>query len=418
MITEFQLPELGENIVSGIIVRIAVSVGSAVARNQTVLEIETEKAVIDVPSPAAGTVTAIHVKEGDTLQIGQPMLSMETGDGPKADIPSKDELKPTEPINAGVTPSALVMPAQPAITNDIPPASPLVRRLARELGVDANEIPGTGPQGRITIEDVKHHVRQIIGAAGIIKAGDQNTAAPAVDFSRWGAIEMVAMSPTRRKTAEHMSQAWTIPHVTQFDRADITDLELLRKRHCETRGLRITTTVLLMKVIAAALKQFPQVNASIDLANQRIIHKKYYHLGIAVDTNDGLIVPVIRNVDQKNIFELTAELSAAADRARNRKTDLQEMHGGTFTISNLGGIGGTQFTPIIHAPEVAILGVARATMEPVFANDRFEPRLMLPLCLSYDHRVIDGADAARFLAWAVKALQKPFMLALENGDSP
>jgi pyruvate dehydrogenase E2 component (dihydrolipoamide acetyltransferase) len=241
------------------------------------------------------------------------------------------------------------------------------------------------------------------------------------DFTKWGAVERQPMSNIRRATAERMTQSWvTIPHVTQFDKADITDLEQLRQRYdvqrAQSAGGKLTITAIVLKVVAAALKRFPQFNASVDMATHEVIHKAYYHIGVAVDTDRGLLVPVIRHVDQKNILELSVELTQLAERARSRKTTLEEMQGGTFTITNLGGLGGTNFTPIINAPEVAILGLARSSMEPVYndSTGRFTPRLMLPLALSYDHRLIDGADGVRFLRWVVEVLQQPFLLALEG----
>jgi pyruvate dehydrogenase E2 component (dihydrolipoamide acetyltransferase) len=237
------------------------------------------------------------------------------------------------------------------------------------------------------------------------------------DFARWGEIERKAMSSVRRKTAEHMSQAWTVPHVTQFDKADITELERLRERFAkkvEAAGGKITITAIALKVAAAALKMFAQFNASLDLANDEVIFKKYIHIGVAVDTDRGLLVPVIRHVDKKNIVALAVELSEVAEKARSKKLTLEEMQGGTFTITNLGGIGGTGFSPIVNSPEVAILGIARGGMEPVFNHGQFEPRMMLPLSLSYDHRLIDGADAARFLRWIAGALEQPFLIVLEG----
>jgi pyruvate dehydrogenase E2 component (dihydrolipoamide acetyltransferase) len=238
------------------------------------------------------------------------------------------------------------------------------------------------------------------------------------DFAQWGEVERRAMSNVRRKTAEHLAYAWaTIPHVTHFAKADITDLEQLRQRFAakaEALGGKLTVTAMVLKVIAAALKRFPQFNASVDMAHHEIVYKRYYHIGVAVDTDRGLLVPVIRDVDRKSLLALAVELTQVAERARNRKTTLEEMQGGTFTVTNLGGIGGTGFAPIIHAPEVAILGLARSGIEPVYTNGQFEPRLQLPLSLSYDHRLIDGADGARFMRWVVEALEQPFLIVLEG----
>jgi pyruvate dehydrogenase E2 component (dihydrolipoamide acetyltransferase) len=302
-------------------------------------------------------------------------------------------------------------------------AAPSVRRLAREVGVNINDVKGAGPGGRISIEDVKMHARRLLTDTEESRrtTGDAAAARGAItlpDFSRWGEVEHEAMSSVRRATAEHMAQAWsTIPHVTQHAIADITDLEQLRQQYgprAEAAGGKLTVTAIALKVVTAALKHFPQFNASIDMARQEIIYKHYYHIGVAVDTDRGLLVPVIRDVDRKSLIDLAVELGEVAEKARDRKTTLAEMQGGTFTVTNLGGIGGSHFTPVINAPEVAILGVARSGMEAKYIDGRFEPRLMLPLSLSYDHRLIDGADGARFIRWVVEALEQPFLLALEG----
>jgi len=294
------------------------------------------------------------------------------------------------------------------------PASPSTRRTARELGVDISQVHGSGPGGRISIDDVKTYARSVIttGAA----AGFRAPQGPLPDFTRWGEVEYRPMRAVRRKTAEHMAYAWSsVPHVTQFDKADITDLEALRKqfsKRVEAAGGKLTITAIVLKVVAAALKQFPQFNASVDMANEQVIYKKYVNLGVAVDTEFGLLVPVIRDVDRKGIAQLAAELAQAAEKAKARKLAPEDMQGGCFSISNLGGIGGTYFTPIVNAPEVAILGLSRSQMEPVWRDEEFEARLVMPLSLSYDHRVIDGADAIRFLRWIAEALEQPFALSL------
>jgi pyruvate dehydrogenase E2 component (dihydrolipoamide acetyltransferase) len=269
------------------------------------------------------------------------------------------------------------------------------------------------------MEDVKNYVRRLnIEAERARPVTAEAPALPLPDFTKWGEVEREAMSNVRRTTARRLAQAWsTIPHVTNFDKADITQLEQLRKRYArkaEAAGGKLTVTAIILKVAASALKIFPKFNASLDIANQEIVYKKYYHIGVAVDTDRGLLVPVIRDVDRKNIIELSVELTQIAEKARNRKVTLEDLEGGTFTITNLGGIGGTNFAPIINPPDVAILGIARASKEPVFNDGGFEPRLMLPLSLSYDHRLIDGADAARFLRWVVEALEQPFLLTLEG----
>jgi pyruvate dehydrogenase E2 component (dihydrolipoamide acetyltransferase) len=298
------------------------------------------------------------------------------------------------------------------------PAGPAVRALAREIGVDITEVKGSGLRGRITPKDVKEHARLRAQEyeKGVV-GGRMVSAVPLPDFAKWGSVERKPMTGVRRKTAEHMAQAWTIPHVTNNDRADITALEQLRKtytRRAEAAGGKLTMTAIALKIVASALKQFPQFAASIDLAKEEVVYKSYAHIGVAVDTERGLLVPVIRDVDKKNIIELSVELQQIAQKARDRKLKAEEMEGGVFTITNLGGIGGTSFTPIINAPEVAILGMMRSAVEPVYVDGKFEPRLMLPLSLSYDHRLIDGADAARFLRWLCEAFEQPFLLSLQG----
>lgn len=316
---------------------------------------------------------------------------------------------------AAARPAAVV--AEPTEKRAPVPAAPSVRRLARELGVDVHDVVGTGPHGRISADDVVAHVRAVVTAGG--GAAPARTTAHALpDFARFGSIERKAMRGIRRKTAEHLSHAWTtIPHVTQFDKADVTALEALRGRFAkrvEAGGGKLTVTAIAVKIAATALRVFPQFNVSVDDATEEIVQKHYVNIGVAVDTDRGLLVPVIRDADKKSITQLAAEIAQAAERARTKKTTLEEMEGGCFTITNLGGIGGTSFTPIINHPEVAILGISRGATEPVFIDGAFQPRTMLPLSLSYDHRVIDGADGIRFLRWVVEALEQPFLLSLEG----
>jgi pyruvate dehydrogenase E2 component (dihydrolipoamide acetyltransferase) len=436
MATEFRLPELGENIESGDVLKVLVSVGDVITANQPLLELETEKATIEVPSPFGGTVKSVHVKEGEKLKVGGLILTIEErGEAPttakeeaKAEVPAKVAEKPPEarpePFLAPEPPAApVVSPPAPAVAGprvarEAAPASPSVRRLARELGVEISEVKGSGPDGRITREDVKAHVHASLTTPAALPAATAVPTVPLPDFSRWGEIERKPMRAVRRKTAEHLSYAWsTIPHVTHFDKADITELEQLRKRYeskAEAGGAKLTVTAIAVKVVASALKVFPQFASSLDMANEELIYKKYCHIGVAVDTDRGLLVPVIRDADKKNLLQLSAELAELAEKARNRKVALEDMEGGVFTITNLGGIGGTDFSPIVNSPEVAILGIARARMEAVFLHGMFQPRLMLPLSLSYDHRVIDGADAARFLRWVAEALEQPSLLPLEG----
>jgi len=470
--TDFTLPELGENIAAGDVLRILVKPGDTVAKDQPVLEIETDKATIEVPSSVAGQVKDIKVKVGDKVKVGQSILSVEDGAGGKAPAAKAAEPKAPEPKAAAPAAAAPVAAAPPAaaapLEDDEPaetpspapvsqperaaavsgtasrkvvdinrgarpaaeapaselppvPAAPSVRRMARELGVDVTQVAGSGPDGRISIDDVKAHAKRLIAGAGSQSVSGAAVAAePLPDFTRWGAIDRQPMRAVRRKTAEHLTSAWhSIPHVTQTDSADITALDELRKRYAkpvEAAGGNLTVTSIAVKIVAAALKVFPQFNSSIDLAANEIVYKKYVNIGVAVDTDRGLLVPVIKNADTKNIQQLSIELSQLSEKARSRKIALDEMQGGCFSVSNLGGIGGGFFTPIVNQPEVAILGISRAKMEPVYNKEtrQFEPRLMLPLSLSYDHRVIDGADGIRFLRWVVEAFEQPFVMAL-NG---
>ncbi len=448
---DFTLPELGENVAAGDVLRILVKPGDTVTKDQPVLELETDKATIEVPSSVAGQVKEIKVKAGDKVKVGQAILSFEEQGSAAAPAPPK---KP-EP-KAAAAPAAAPAPAQPPApaadassdepaaagrgrnvvdisrgarpsgtpaepSGPVAPAAPSVRRMARELGVDIDQVAGTGSSGRISIEDVKAHAKRILTSPVAAPAGGPAVAAePLPDFSRWGEVDVQPMRGVRRKTAQHLSAAWaTIPHVTQHDQADITGLEELRKRYAkqvEAAGGNLTVTAIATKIVAAALKVFPQFNASIDLAAEQIVLKKYVNIGIAVDTDRGLLVPVIKDADRKNIVQISVALSELSEKARTKKISLEEMQGGCFSISNLGGIGGSFFTPIVNAPEVAILGISRARMEPVFSKETngFVPRLMLPLSLSYDHRVIDGADGIRFLRWIVAALEQPFLLALQG----
>jgi pyruvate dehydrogenase E2 component (dihydrolipoamide acetyltransferase) len=458
MPTDFTLPELGENIAGGDVVRVLVAIGDSVTKDQPVLELETDKATIEVPSSVSGTVKEVRIKQGERVKVGQVVLTLDAGaapakDGTKSARPAPepaagDQPKP-QPVGAaeegGLSqemPGAASAPAAPAPPDAKPrrgevvdirgaaraapqaqpqaevepqgpaaPAAPSVRRLARELGVDIRRVAGSGPAGRISADDVQAFVRNAM-------AGGVPASAPSSlpDFTKWGEVERKPMSNIRRKTAEHLSSAWnTIPHVTQHDKADITALEALRKQYsaqAEKAGGKLTMTAIALKIVAGALRKFPQFNSSIDVARNEIVYKKSIHVGVAADTERGLLVPVIRDVDRKGIVQLAAELGAASEKARAGKLSLDDMQGAGFTITNLGGIGGTSFTPIVNWPEVAILGISRGAHEPVYANGAFEPRLMLPLSLSYDHRVIDGADAARFLRWVAEAFEQPFVMSL------
>jgi len=450
--SEFKLPELGENISQGDLVRLMVAPGTRVSEGQPVMELETDKAVVEVPSSVSGVVKEVKVKEGEKIKVGQVIFTLEGGAA--AAQQARPRSAPVEHVSGqhgarlafqaairaeGKTEEQALPPDQPQQT--VPsfsmpaqldkvagtehrqpvPAAPHVRRLAREVGVDIYEVKGTGPGGRISEDDVKTHAKALLSAAATAIATPRagHFAQPHLpDFAKWGKIERVSMRGVRRKTAEHLAEAWnTIPHVTQHDRADITELEHLRARFApkaEEAGGKMTVTAIALKVCAAALKVFPQFNASIDIEKEEIVYKQYINIGVAADTDRGLLVPVIRDVEKKNIVELAVELSQLSKKAREKKLTPGDMEGGTFTITNLGGIGGVGFTPIVNFPEVAILGLSRSRMEPEWINGKFEPRLILPLSLSYDHRLIDGADAARFLRWISEAFEQPFLLSVQG----
>ena len=448
--SEFKLPELGENITQGDLVRLMISPGSKVSEGQPVMELETDKAVVEVPSSVNGVVKDIRVKEGEKVKVGQVIFTLEGGASEpqsstyapvehssgqhgarlafqaaiRAEGKTEEEaLPPDQPLPQ---PSAFAMPVQLGKVAGVDPrgpvpAAPHVRRLARELGVHIHDVKGSGPGGRISKDDVKAHAKALItnaATAAQAPAGPRFAAAELPDFSKWGKIERVSMRGVRRKTAEHLWEAWTtVPHVTQHDQADTTELEQLRARFAPKAaeaGGKMTVTAIALKVCASALKIFPQFNASIDMAKDEIIYKQYINIGVAVDTDRGLLVPVIRDVDKKNIVELAAELTRFSQKARDKKLTPDDMQGGTFTITNLGGIGGTGFSPIVNYPEVAILGLSRSSMVPVWMEGKFEPRRVLPLSLSYDHRLIDGADAARFLRWIAEAFEQPFLLSVQG----
>lgn len=436
MAIPFNLPPLGENINAGTVVGILVSVGDHIEVNQAVLEIETDKANLEVPSGVSGIITEILVKSGDKAQVGYPLLMVEVGEAaptvakPKSETPV--EAAPTAPepvIEKAMVPVAALdrkpLREEPAATGtaslppgDPVPAAPSVRRFAREIGIDIRQVSGTGPAGRLSAEDVKAYAKQLNTGRSVAPSGVGLPPVMLPEFSKWGETDRQPMSNLRRAAAEHLGSAWVhIPHVTYADKADITELEKMRKQFsakAEAMGGKLTMTAIALKIVVAALKKFPLFNTSIDMEHQEIVYKKYYHIGVAVDTDRGLVVPVIRNVDQKNIIELAVELAQIAEKARNRKLTLEDLQGQTFTLSNLGGFGGTSFTPIVNAPDVAILGLARGRIEPVYSDGQFQPRLMLPLMISYDHRVIDGADGARFMQWLVQAFEQPFLLSLEG----
>lgn len=455
MATEVKLPEVGEGIESGTVVGVLVKVGDQVGKDQALIELETDKAVVEVPSTVAGVVKQINVKENDQAAIGSVLVVIEegseaaapseTGSTPAGDeqpagsdavgeqapttaatpapsAPAAGKSAQAEP--APVAEQAEAPSAPPAAGTDdhsdldrLVPAAPSVRRLARELGVDIRDVGGTGALGRISASDVRGAAKST-GGTTAVASGPAVAVQPLPDFSRQGPTTRAPMNGVRKATLKAMTNAWgTVPMVTHFDKADITELERLRKRyqpHAEAAGAKLTPTAILLKVVGVALKRFPDFNASIDVEKLEIVHKQYVNVGVAVDTDAGLLVPVVKAVDTKNMIELALELGDLAAKARDRKLGIEEMQGGNFSISNLGGIGGTGFTPIVNPPDVAILGVSRASVEPVWnkETETFEPRTVMPLALTYDHRLIDGAAAARFLRWICSALEDPFVLAV------
>ncbi len=413
---EFALPDLGENIESGDIISVLVGEGDTVEEGQSLLEIEAGKASMEIPAPTAGVIKAVHVAQGDTVNVGTLAFTIESSVAAAPATAPAPEAKPKPAPEAPAQKAAAREPEQPVVVRPPEPkklepvqhkrpenavsAAPNVRRLARELGVDIHQVTPSREGGRISMEDVKNF------AKGTIESGGGSGKKSSVQ----GATRVEKMSGIRKATMNHMTHCWTtIPHVTQQDWADITHIDELRKKFAkkaEVHGAKLTVTAILVKVVASALKAFPNFNCSIDTDNAEIIYKDFYNIGIAVDTDKGLMVPVIRDADQKNMIELAQDLGSIAQKTREGKMGLEDMQGGTFTISNLGGIGGTFFTPIVNSPEVAILGVGRAVKQ--------DGKMMMPLSLSYDHRIIDGADGARFIRWIVDALEEPLLLALEG----
>jgi pyruvate dehydrogenase E2 component (dihydrolipoamide acetyltransferase) len=485
MVTDIKIPELGENIESAEVLSVLVQAGQKIEKDQPLIELETDKATAEVPSEASGTVKEVLVKAGQSVKVGETILRLESADegapsraseAPReasraAEAPRKAEPKnesteepsrasaektseddngssspkaPSKPARGKRAPARTAAPKKPAPEPlrlvDTPeeqddedvamppelgepaPASPSVRRLARELGIDIQQVPA-GRGGRITEEDVKSYARRLIAGAQEHEAPGLALVRPGVpdlpDFSKWGEVEREHASKIRRVTAETVSLSWNvIPHVTQFDRADITEVESWRKRMHEradaTAGAKVTITAITVKVLAAALKVFPKFNSSYDARTEEIVYKKYVNVGVAVDTEHGLLVPVIHDADTKNIMTIAAELTDLAERARERKVQADELQGSNINLSNLGGLGTTYFSPIVTWPQVAVIGLGRASQEPVYLDGSFTPRLILPLSISYDHRVIDGAEAARFLRWMAEAFAEPMQLALEG----
>ncbi|WP_373651449.1 2-oxo acid dehydrogenase subunit E2 [Schlesneria sp. DSM 10557] len=439
MTIEFKVEQqlLGDGIKSADVASVIVAVGDTIEAGQIVMELETEKAVMELPCPHAGTVTKILVKKGDTVKPGQAVLTLDskgatpTGSTSASAKPSvANELASVLQTDQGAASSSAAnrnggdkaaiakavssKTSTPSTRRDIPfPAGPATRRLARELGLNLEQITGTGSGGRITLEDVARAV------AGSGSGGGRGLVEPPLpDFAPFGPTERQPYTKLQKTVANNLSLAWQIiPHVTQHDLADITETESARKYFVESApkgSAKVTMTALALKAVVACLKEFPAFNASYDSSKAELVLKKYYHIGVAVDTPNGLVVPVIRDVDKKTVLQLAAELTEIAGKARDRKLQVSEMQGGTFTITNLGGIGGTAFTPIVNYPEVAILGMSRSQKQLQLRNGEVVERLMLPLSLSYDHRVINGADAARFVGKLVNLLGDSFRLVVES----
>ena len=426
---DLKLPPLGEGVDSGTVVAILIKEGDDLAKGQSVIEIETGKAVAPVPAAAAGKVTKILIAIGDKISVGQSIVSLEgatvTGAVPAASPAAARKVgtRPA-PIESVAVPAPT--PEEPELTiveapevEDIPgmlppPAAPAIRRIARELGINLRKIRGSEHGGRIVMQDLRQYIARLERLAAAPKAGPAKPGAPApierIDFAKWGPVVCKPMTQLRKIIAQRMlASKQGAAHVTQFDEADITTVNDFRKQYADAfdkKGARLTLTAFALKVVADALKKFPVLNASIDEVTQEIVFKDYIHIGLAVDTEQGLIVPVIRDVDKKDLFTLSKEVNEFAVKTRDRKIGLDELQGGTFTISNQGGIGGGHFTPIINKPEVAILGLGRGALKPVVRDGKIEPRLTLPLALSYDHRLIDGGAAVRFMLELIHGFEK------------
>lgn len=428
--TDVKVPDIGD-FKDVAVIEVLVTQGETIAAEQSLITVESDKASMEIPSPTAGVVTELLVKVGDKVSEGSVVLRVDAAsDGGSAGAATPAAAKPAtaaapaeeSPANASAAPERAPAAEKPAVTApaddatkrpaSLPHASPSIRLFARELGVDLTAVTGTGPKGRILREDVQGFVKRALAAgSGARSAGGLQFALPewpAIDFAKFGPVETRPLGRIRKLSAANLHRNWlSIPHVTQHDEADITELEAFRREQApaaEEKGFKLTLLAFLLKASVAALRQFPEINASLDPSGEQLIVKQYYHLGVAVDTPDGLVVPVLRDVDRKGLFDLAHELADISKAARDRKLKIGDLQGGTFSISSLGGIGGTGFTPIINAPEVAILGVSRAVLRPVYRDGELAPRLMLPLSLSYDHRVIDGAMAARFTATLAGAL--------------
>jgi pyruvate dehydrogenase E2 component (dihydrolipoamide acetyltransferase) len=425
MAKAFKLPDLGEGIHEGEILSVRVSAGNKISEGDIILEVETDKAAVEIPSPYTGVIEEILVKPGDTVKVGDVMMTFRVEGEAAPPEPEKPEKKPPEKKPPEKK------PAEPGKTTEVRregpvPASPATRRLARELGVDLSLVTPTGPGGLVTAEDVQAFAQEEEKPTEKPKEKPEEkpeemrplvVSAPKLpDFSKWGSVERIPLRSIRKATAKQMALAWSqIPHVSNHDVADMTKLDAFREKHkaeIETKGGKLTHTVFAVKAVATALKAFPRFNATIDAEAGEIIIKHYYHIGVAVATGDGLIVPVIREVDRKSVSELSVELKVLAEKTRARKVTLEELQGGTFSITNVGPMGGGQFVPIINYPQVAILGMGAASMQPAVVGNkkegfRIEPRLMMPLVVCIDHRILDGADAIPFMRMVVGLLEDP-----------
>ena len=426
---DIKLPRLAEGVESGTVVNILVKAGQQIKKDQPIMELETQKAVGSIPSPESGTVTKIHVKEGMEVAVGQALISIDSGGDVGADqsaqsspvAPQKassERAQPPATTRQGATQDQSTAYRYEAQSGAPPPAAPAIRKIARELGIDLTRVKGSEAGGRIVLDDLRAYIDRLQRLA--LEAKTTATEAPTdtrprpapgetMDFAKWGPVRREKMSPLRRTVSQRMVQSWTtIPKINQFDDADITAVLALRKKYApayENRQARLTLTAFVVKAVAGALQKYPRANSSLDEAAHEIVYKDYRHIGIAVDTEGGLIVPVLRDADKKNLLEISSELHGLAERTRARKIGLEELQGGSFTISNQGSIGGAHFTPIIYAPQVAILGIGQGAAKPLVIDGKIAARMVLPLCLAYDHRVMDGADAVRFLREIIHGLE-------------
>ncbi len=429
MATDIVVPDIGD-FADVEVIEVLVAVGDHIEAEESILTLESDKATMEIPSPSSGTVTEVKVAVGDRVNVGDlvALMDVTVSDEPQA-VVAETQAKPVAPVPVAPAPAAMAAPSaerlpgekehKPAPAPAEPPkritsgkahASPAVRRFARKLGVDITTVEGSGPKGRVTKADVQNHVKQVVAVHDQTAATTGSTipAIPEIDFSKFGKTETVELGRIKKLSGTHLKRAWlNIPHVSQFDEADITEMEAFRKENkpeAEKMGIKMTFMPFLMRACAKALKEMPEFNSSLTADSEHLVMKSYVNIGVAVDTPNGLMVPVIRDVDKKGIYDIAAELMELSGRAREGQLSAEDMQGGCFSISSLGGIGGVQFTPIVNAPEVAILGVSRAAIKPVWKDKEFEPRLIMPFSLSYDHRVIDGAQGVRFTTYINKLL--------------